>query len=49
MLAEGVDVVGPDTPAGERMAEYAAFFDFITSQYSGLFHSWEARGGAAPE
>ena len=49
MLAEGVDVVGPGTPAGERMAEYADFFDYITSQYPKLFDNWEARGGAAPE
>jgi DNA-binding transcriptional regulator GbsR (MarR family) len=48
-LAEGVDVVGTDTPAGERMAEYAAFFDFINSEYPGLFERWETRGTAASE
>jgi DNA-binding transcriptional regulator GbsR (MarR family) len=47
MLAEGVDVVGPGTPAGERMAEYATFFDFVTGEYSGLLDSWEARVTAA--
>ncbi len=49
MLAEGVDVVGPGTPAGERMAGYAAFFDFVTSQYPSLFDRWEDRGNAVPE
>jgi DNA-binding transcriptional regulator GbsR (MarR family) len=43
MLAEGVDVVGPGTPAGERMAAYASFFDFMTSEFPGLFDRWEAR------
>ena len=46
-LAEGVDVVGPGTPAGERMAEYAAFFDFVTDEYSNLSERWEARAAAA--
>ena len=49
LLAEGVDVVGPGTPAGGRMAEYAAFFDFITNEYPGLLERWEARGTATPE
>jgi predicted transcriptional regulator len=49
MLAEGVDVVGPGTPAGERMAEYRAFFDFVTSEYPGLFDRWEAHRGTAPQ
>jgi predicted transcriptional regulator len=49
MLAEGVDIVGPGTPAGERMAGYAAFFDFITSEYLSVFEGWAARGSAAPE
>jgi predicted transcriptional regulator len=47
MLAEGVDVVGPDTPAGGRMAGYAAFFDFMTSEFPGLFDRWEAHQAAS--
>jgi DNA-binding transcriptional regulator GbsR (MarR family) len=47
MLAEGVDIVGPGTPAGERMAEYAAFFDFVTTEYPGILDVWEARLTAA--
>jgi predicted transcriptional regulator len=49
MLAEGVDVVGPGTPAGERMSEYAAYFEFINSEYPSLFDGWQARQPAAPE
>jgi DNA-binding transcriptional regulator GbsR (MarR family) len=41
-LSEGIDVVGAGTPAGERMAEYAAFFDFVTSEFPALMARWEA-------
>jgi predicted transcriptional regulator len=48
MLAEGIDVVGRDTPAGERMAEYAAFFDFLNTEFPGLFDRWEAYSRSRP-
>ena len=41
-LSEGVDVVGAHTPAGERMAEYAEFFDFAMSEFPALMARWEA-------
>ena len=41
-LSEGIDVVGAGTPAGERMTEYAAFFDFVTSEFPALMSRWEA-------
>ena len=41
-LAEGVDLVGAQTPAGERMAQDAAFFDFMTSEIPALIARWEA-------
>jgi DNA-binding transcriptional regulator GbsR (MarR family) len=41
-LSEGIDVVGAGTPAGKRMAEYAAFFDFVTSEFPALMDRWEA-------
>jgi DNA-binding transcriptional regulator GbsR (MarR family) len=46
MLSEGIDVVGADTPAGERMAEYAAFFEFVNREFPDLFARWEARHAA---
>jgi DNA-binding transcriptional regulator GbsR (MarR family) len=49
MLDEGVDVLGPQTPAGGRMAEYAAFFDFMTSEVPSLFDRWEAHRAASSE
>jgi DNA-binding transcriptional regulator GbsR (MarR family) len=45
-LSEGIDIVGPDTPAGERMAGYAAFFEFVNREYPGLFDRWEAQQAA---
>lgn len=41
-LSEGVDVVGAHTAAGERMAEYAEFFDFVMSEFPALMARWEA-------
>lgn len=46
MLTEGIDVVGADTPAGERMAEYAAFFEFVNREFPDLFARWEAHRAA---
>jgi DNA-binding transcriptional regulator GbsR (MarR family) len=43
ILAEGVEVVGPDTPAGERMAEYAGFFEFVNQRFPEVFERWTAR------
>ena len=34
LVREGIDLVGADTPAGERMAEQAAFLDFATKELS---------------
>jgi DNA-binding transcriptional regulator GbsR (MarR family) len=48
MLAEGVDVVGPDTPAGQRMAGFAEFFDFVTNVYPDIFESWKAHQEKRP-
>jgi predicted transcriptional regulator len=43
ILAEGVEVVGPDTPAGERMAQYAAFFEFVNNRFPEVFERWASR------
>ena len=49
LLREGVDVVGPDTPAGARLAEHAAFFDFVAKELPAVMTRWDAyrAGGAA--
>jgi predicted transcriptional regulator len=42
LLKEGIDVIGPDTPAGARMAGYAAFFDFMNAEFPALLSRWDA-------
>lgn len=36
----GADVVGPDTPAGRRLAETSEFFVFLREELSGLMARW---------
>jgi hypothetical protein len=43
LLKEGADVVGADTPAGARMADYAAFFDFMLAELPAVMARWDAR------
>jgi len=39
-LAAGVQVLGPSTPAGERMAETVRYFHFISAEMQGLVDRW---------
>ena len=49
LVREGIDLVGADTPAGERMAEQAAFLDFATKELSQILGRWqEYRATGAP-
>ena len=49
LVREGIDLVGADTPAGERMAEQAAFLEFATKELSQILSRWqEYRAGGAP-
>ena len=41
LVREGIDLVGADTPAGERMAEQAAFLDFATKELSQILGRWQ--------
>jgi DNA-binding transcriptional regulator GbsR (MarR family) len=41
-LREGVASLGADTPAGRRMAETLAFFEFIEGEVAGLMERWRA-------
>jgi predicted transcriptional regulator len=46
MVREGIDLVGPDTPAGARLAEHARFFDFASGEMSKVLKQWaEYRAG----
>lgn len=39
----GVDAVGPDTPAGRRLAESRDFFAFFRKEIPALIERWRAR------
>ena len=40
---DGVDAVGPASPAGRRLADTADFFDFLAEEMGGLLDRWRAR------
>jgi DNA-binding transcriptional regulator GbsR (MarR family) len=42
-LREGVDVLGARSPAGARMSQTVSYFDFISSEITGLLARWRAR------
>ena len=49
LVREGIDLVGANTPAGERMAEQAAFLDFATKELSQILSRWqEYRASGSP-
>jgi DNA-binding transcriptional regulator GbsR (MarR family) len=51
MVREGIELVGPDTPAGARLAEQAAFLEFASSQLADILDRWDkhrASGAAGP-
>jgi len=39
-LREGVVSLGPETPAGRRMAETLAFFEFVEGEVSAMMERW---------
>jgi phage tail protein X len=40
VLRDGVEVLGPDTPAGERVAESVRFFEFVSSELPLVLRKW---------
>jgi DNA-binding transcriptional regulator GbsR (MarR family) len=42
-LRDGLHALGPDTPAGQRMAETLAFFTFLREEMASLVQRWEQR------
>ncbi|MEU9241277.1 helix-turn-helix domain-containing protein [Streptomyces sp. NPDC048385] len=42
-LREGVASLGPDTPAGRRMAETLAFFEFVDEEIVKMMERWRGR------
>jgi predicted transcriptional regulator len=45
-VREGIDVLDPDTPAGARLAETLAFFEFLEVETPALLARWHARRAA---
>lgn len=43
-LTDGVRVLGPDSPAGRRMAETVRYFQFISAEMAGLLERWRRQG-----
>jgi DNA-binding transcriptional regulator GbsR (MarR family) len=42
---EGIDVLGADTPAGERLTETLAFYEFIHEEIPSMLARWRERRG----
>jgi DNA-binding transcriptional regulator GbsR (MarR family) len=43
-LAEAVEMVGPDGPAGQRLEESREFFAFLHDEAAGMMERWRQRG-----
>ena len=41
--SEGVEVLGPDTPAGQRIAETLAYLEFVQAEMPTMLKRWEGR------
>jgi DNA-binding transcriptional regulator GbsR (MarR family) len=41
-LREGVESLGPQTPAGLRLAETLAFFEFVDTEIAAMMERWRA-------
>jgi predicted transcriptional regulator len=41
LAREGIDLVGPDTAAGARLAEQAAFLEFVGKELSDILDRWQ--------
>jgi predicted transcriptional regulator len=44
LLKEGIDLVGPETPAGRRMTGHAAYFEFLATEMPAVFARWDKVG-----
>lgn len=43
VIHEGVGIVGPDTPAGRRLAESAEFMEFLRDELAEMLARWRRR------
>lgn len=47
-LRQGVEALGPDTPAGARVEDTRQFFAFMRSEFPHLLHRWRAHRATTP-
>jgi DNA-binding transcriptional regulator GbsR (MarR family) len=48
LVREGIELLGPDTPAGARLAEHATFFEFVSRELPEVLKRWdEYQAGSA--
>jgi DNA-binding transcriptional regulator GbsR (MarR family) len=45
-MREGTEALGADTPAGARLAESTAFFEFLQDELPAVLERWRARRSA---
>ena len=49
LVRERIELLGPDTPAGPRLAEHATFFEFVSRELPEVLKRWdEYQAGQAP-
>jgi DNA-binding transcriptional ArsR family regulator len=49
-LERGVEILGPDSAAGRRMAGTVSYFEFISAEMAGLLARWQEQvGDGAPD
>ncbi len=48
LLREGIDLIGAGTPAGSRMAEHAAYVEFVRKELPGVVQRWEEYKASLP-
>jgi DNA-binding transcriptional regulator GbsR (MarR family) len=42
LVREGIELLGPDTQAGARLAEHAEFFEFVSRELPDVLKRWDA-------
>lgn len=48
LAAEGVRILGPDTPGGRRMRQSADFFAFLDTEFPAMMQRWRDRSTRHP-
>ena len=41
LVREGIELLGPGTPAGQRLAGHAMFFDFVSAEMPEVLKRWD--------